>query len=291
MKPIMKTSLKAGLTAGLITVGSMVYALTEAGNVYIVKIFEKDSPITAKFFKVSRENMLSILKDIEENTMLAYKNTTETVKKRYLKLKDKGLDGGLDFGNGHWFTFDDAKGIHAREEYKCVPGGQHFVDLFNNAYLSNEKMAVEMFDILKQIDDNEDLDDATANQYIFILITKYVQKKTKVGIAYRSLMDDFKKSTYWVFYQKLDEWDGKDIRMDLDNDDWGDDLDLSKENAELDKKLADAKAELQKSLTQGKDKLLVAARAYVAVGGNPAEVVDNWEELSKKYNITPDDLK
>lgn len=54
--------------------------------------------------------------------------------------------------------------------------------------------------------------------------------------------------------------------------------------------LLKSKVELQKSITEGRERLIKAAKGYIATGGNPADLVD-WEKASKKYNITPDDLK
>ena len=58
---------------------------------------------------------------------------------------------------------------------------------------------------------------------------------------------------------------------------------------ESEKALAEAKARVEKSLTQGREKILKAAKAYVATGGNPADI-EGWDEISKELNITPDDL-
>ena len=59
---------------------------------------------------------------------------------------------------------------------------------------------------------------------------------------------------------------------------------------QADQQLADAQQALQNSLTQGREEILQAAKALVKAGGNPAEVLDDWDYIAKKYNITPDDL-
>ncbi len=68
------------------------------------------------------------------------------------------------------------------------------------------------------------------------------------------------------------------------------DLGYAEENAETDRMLAESQAELEKVINQGREKIIKSAKKYVAIGGNPADVIENWDEIMKKYNITPDDL-
>ena len=112
MKSIMKTSLKVGLTAGILTIGSLAYSLTKAGKDFIVKVFEKDSPKTAEFFEGSREDIISAFEYVNENATETYKkrfDTEEEIVKdpetgELLATSEQNLDSGSEYPEIDEFT-------------------------------------------------------------------------------------------------------------------------------------------------------------------------------------------
>lgn len=72
------------------------------------------------------------------------------------------------------------------------------------------------------------------------------------------------------------------------------DMDNIKGKAELAREKAEtARLEevLKRVTTEGKERIVEAAKKYIAVGGNPADVIEDWEEVCRKFNITPKDLE
>ena len=241
MNKILKWTKKIGVALGI--TGTIVTATAYADTNYN----------NAEYTKAVVENF--------ENTKVTNNSTTVADLKEKVggnKKSENNIDGGmdgLDFDNGSWFQFDDKKGITATESYKVVPNGEKTVDIFNKAYLAKEPMAVEMFDILKQIDDDENLNDAKANEYIFTLLSKYAQKKAGIGVAYRHLTDEFKALSYRAFFQKLDKWDGKDKLMDLDNEDFDPFASVADDDVEESEKGLE---ESEKGLEESRQKLQAA---------------------------------
>ena len=303
MKPIMKTSLKVGLTAGILTIGSLAYSLTKAGNDFIVKVFEKDSPKTAEFFKVSRENFFEVFdrkkeedeeaaaaekdrliilnEDLEENPAFVILDTTGKV----IAKGKTNVEGGDDttqvavrnllntYLTSKKSRSDNFKEMISRlskinEKYPTIKKLKSFNGLkqiggsLEQTYsLVNDEEKKEIAKIAAQYNEiygmnisdlaKKVVEQESNTEQTTDNPTKKVEKKTRSRVAYHSVMED-------------------DVK-------------------ESEKVLADAKAEFQKSLTQGREKILAAARKLVNAGGNPADI-EGWEEISKELNITPDDL-
>ena len=117
-----------------------------------------------------------------------------------------------------------------------------------------------------------------------------------------SLISDTEKNNVKKIANKLNKVYGWKLKMPDEKDDATTQVDNSDPLAGLDldglvetekAKTAQLKQELQKVITQenaSKESALDAARKYIKLGGNPADL-PGWDDFAKKYKISPADLR